>query len=103
MLYSETVFNRLGKIHSANNHVQSYAPTITDTLPYEETKGEGGADKNYLDMSFTNLTDLCIRYYNDTMQKYKDAGKNYFRDQTRNRHAGKGTKTAQQVLDELGY
>ena len=54
-------------------------------------------------MSFTNQTDLCIRYYNDTMQKYKDAGKNYFRDQTRNRHAGKGTKTAQQVLDELGY
>ena len=73
------------------------------TGPWSDPKGEGGADKNYLDMSFTNLTDLCIRYYNDTMQKYKDAGKNYFRDQTRNRHAGKGTKTAQQVLDELGY
>ena len=62
------------------------------TGPWSDPKGEGGADKNYLDMSFTNLTDLCIRYYNDTMQKYKDAGKNYFRDQTRNRHAGKGTK-----------
>lgn len=38
------------------------------TGPWSDPKGEGGADKNYLDMSFTNLTDLCIRYYNDTMQ-----------------------------------
>ena len=37
------------------------------------------------------------------MKKYKAAGKTNFRAQTRSRHAGKGTKTAQQVLDELGY
>lgn len=81
---------------------------IKYTGPWSDPNQEGGEDKNYLDGSFTNLTDLALRYYQQTLEGYKTQGRNYFRSNKHlgiedNIHQAKGLKTAQQVLDELDY
>lgn len=78
------------------------------TGPWCDPKKEGGADKNYLDGGFTNLTDLALRFYKETLQGYADQGLNYFRSNATvgmedNIHKNKTMRTAQEVLDELGY
>ena len=81
---------------------------IKYTGPWSDPNKEGGEDKNYLDGSFTNLTDLALRFYNETLEGYKTQGRNYFRS---NKHLGiednihkvKILKTAQQVLEDLKY
>lgn len=81
---------------------------IKYTGPWSDPEQEGGADKNYLDGSFTNLTDLALRYYKETLQGYADRGLNYFRSNKHlgiedNIHAAKSMSTAQEVLDALNY
>ena len=78
------------------------------TGPWCDPQKEGGADKNYLDGSFTNLTDLALRFYKESLQAYADKGLNYFRSNAAlgiedNIHKNKTMRTAQEVLDELGY
>lgn len=78
------------------------------TGPWCDPAQSGGAEKNYLDGSFTNLTDLALNFYRTTLQDYADKGKNYFRSNAKlgiedNIHKNKTAKTAQEVLDELGY
>lgn len=78
------------------------------TGPWCDPDKVGGADKNYVDGAFTNLTDLALRFYNETLQAYADQGLNYFRSNAKvglpdNLHKVKGTRTAQEVLDELHY
>lgn len=78
------------------------------TGPWCDPNKEGGADKNYIDMSFTNHADLAIKYYKETLQGYADKGLNYFRSNAKlgiedNIQKNKTLKTAQEVLDELGY
>lgn len=81
---------------------------IKYTGPWSDPNKEGGEDKNYLDGSFTNLTDLALRYYKETLEGYKTQGRNYFRSNKHlgiedNIHQAKVMKTAQEVLDELKY
>lgn len=81
---------------------------IKYTGPWSDPNKEGGEDKNYLDGSFTNLTDLALRYYKETLEGYKTQGRNYFRSNKHlgiedNIHQAKAMKTAQEVLDELDY
>ena len=78
------------------------------TGPWCDPTQTGGAEKNYIDGSFTNLTDLALNFYRTTLQDYADKGKNYFRSNAKvgmedNIHKNKTVKTAQEVLDELGY
>lgn len=78
------------------------------TGPWCDPNKEGGEDKNYLDGSFTNLTDLALRFYKTTLQNYADQGLNYFRSNKElgiedNIHKKKTLRTAQEVLEELHY
>lgn len=78
------------------------------TGPWCDPNKEGGEDKNYLDGSFTNLTDMAIRFYNTELQQYADQGLNYFRSNSNlgiedNIHKNKPVRDAREVLDELGY
>lgn len=78
------------------------------TGPWCDPNKEGGEDKNYLDGSFTNLTDMAIRFYNTELQDYADQGRNYFRSNSNlgiedNIHKNKPVRDAREVLDELGY
>jgi glycerophosphoryl diester phosphodiesterase len=78
------------------------------TGPWCDPNQEGGADKNYIDMAFTNHADIAIKYYKETLQGYADRGLNYFRSNAKigmedNLQKNKTLRTAQEVLDELGY
>ena len=78
------------------------------TGPWCDPNKEAGEDKNYLDGSFTNLTDMAIRFYNTELQQYADQGLNYFRSNSNlgiedNIHKNKPVRDAREVLDELGY
>jgi putative uncharacterized protein (fragment) len=81
---------------------------IKYTGPWSDPDQKGGAEKNYLDGSFTNLTDLALNYYKNTLEAYKAKGLDYFRSNAHlgienNIHKNKTLKTAQEVLDELQY
>lgn len=81
---------------------------IKYTGPWSDPNMQGGEDKNYLDASFTNQTDLALRYYNETLEAYKSKGLNYFRSNKHigiedNIHKNKTLKPAQQILDDLHY
>lgn len=89
---------------NTQNHFLAY------TGPWNDPTKEGGPDKNSVDMVFTNLADLGVAYYRETLQGYKDKGLNYFRSNAGNRwfpednlSKDKRVQTAQEVLDELGY
>lgn len=78
------------------------------TGPWCDPDQTGGPEKNYLDGSFTNLTDLALRFYKETLQGYADKGLNYFRSNASigmedNIHKNKTMRVPQEVLDELGY
>lgn len=82
------------------------------TGPWTDPTKEGGADKNSVDMTFTNHADLGIAYYRETLQAYRAKGLDYFRSNRDNPwfnqlddnlQLNKRVQTAQQVLDELGY
>ncbi len=78
------------------------------TGPWNDPDKVGGADKNYVDMTFTNHADIALSYYHDTMETYAAQGLNYFRSNAAlgiedNIHKNKTMRTAQEVLDELGY
>lgn len=74
-------------------------------------EGKELRDLNYLDMSFTNLTDMAISYYNDYLQGLADHAtnpRNYFRSNSHlgipdNIHKDKPRYEPQDVLDQLGY
>ena len=91
---------------NTQNHMLAY------TGPWTDPTKEGGPDKNLVDMVFTNHADLAIDYYRTTLQGYLDKGLNYFksnannpwfRDKGDNLQLHKTRRTAQEVLDELGY
>lgn len=76
--------------------------------PWADPDGKGGPEKNYLDGSFTNLTDMSVNFYRTTLEGYKTKGKNYFQSNAKvglpdNIHLNKRVQTAQQVLVDLGY
>lgn len=91
---------------NTTNHMLAY------TGPWNDPERRGGADKNSVDMVFTNHADLAIDYYRTTLQGYLEQGLNYFKSNANNpwfREKGdnlqlhKTPRTAQEVLDELGY
>lgn len=91
---------------NTQNHMLAY------TGPWTDPTKEGGPDKNSVDMVFTNHADLAIDYYRTTLQGYLDKGLNYFKsnannpwfkDKGDNLQLHKTRRTAQEVLDELGY
>lgn len=97
------------------------AQYLAYTGPYRDIAGEGGAEYNACDMTFTNRTDLTIKYYKETLAPYAAAGRNYFRSNESCRewgkkngnevlanlpddiHASKEILDPRKVLDDLGY
>ena len=78
------------------------------TGPWCDPLQTGDPNLNALDGSFTNLTDMALRFYKETLQGYADQGLNYFRSNEScgmpdNIHAIKTMRTPQDVLDDLGY
>ena len=100
-------------VRRAGMHIHAWSFNTNEqylkyTGPWCDPDQTGGEDKNYLDGSFTNLTDLALRFYKTTLQEYADKGRNYFRSNKGigledNIHKVKTLRTAQEVLDELHY
>ena len=86
------------------------------TGPWCDPEKKGGADKNSVDMTFTNHADVAIEYYRTTLEEYAAKGQVYFKSNESVRKACPGKypdydnlqknkpfMTAQEVLDHLGY
>lgn len=100
-------------IHSTGMHIHCWSFNTNEQYmeycgPWQDAAGKGGPELNAVDGGFTNLTDLALRFYKETLQGYADQGKNYFRSNAHvgmpdNIHAAKTMRTPQEVLDDLGY